>query len=132
MTNPKYMATAAVLCSLMTSANSTAQITDPEEMKSWLFLQKLATEIEELERCQIIELTEASYSPRYQTVVNEKAAVFVHEADAFIQRFPTRSTTETPEAYRLRVWSSIIDFGKRHARPFGKLTLSLCRTLLPP
>jgi hypothetical protein len=130
------MAAAAVLCSLTVSANSPAQITDPEEMKSWLFLQKLAAEIEEIHSCSVIELTEttgAETTSRYQKVVNEKAALFVHEVDAYIQRYSSkRQKTETPEAFRFRVWSWTIQSGARKARPIGKeLTLSLCRAVAP-
>ena len=120
------------LLAFVISTSVLAQITDPEQAKSWFFLQKIATDIEELWNCHGVALMQHDAdAPRYATAAYEKTTLFVHEADAYVQRYVSRrGKTETPEAFRFRVWKVPIQAGASKARPIEELS-PLCSALLP-
>src|SRR5262249_769074 len=73
-----------------------AQISDPEEGKSWFFLQKIAKDIEELDRCMSIVAADTDRSAvsialkPYRAALSKKSELFVDEADAYVQHYAVR------------------------------------------
>jgi hypothetical protein len=144
---------AAIWCvALFGYDRAAAQIIDPVQAKSWDLLQKIAIEFTELQDCWIIAMAKADHldtrdwsnpeAKQYSTAASEKGALFVREADAYVQRYASRDDAgvqryasrdkdETLEAFRFRVWQIPIQLAIRNARPIEKLNLSLCRTLAP-
>jgi len=136
MKRRKHTALAVAFWCVALSVIAKGQITDTEQLKSWYFLQKLATDIEERWNCHSVILFEDRYDPdltRIAAAANDKTTLFVHEVDTYIQRYYTSSQAkkETPEVFRFRVWKTTIELGTSKARPIEKLSPIFCRAMIP-
>jgi hypothetical protein len=83
----RVVSVAAIWCAVIVGG-APAQISDPEQAKSWFFLQKIAKDIEELDRCMSIvaadlDLSAIALEP-YGTAYNKKVELFTDEADAYV------------------------------------------------
>jgi hypothetical protein len=88
MKNARKAATAATLSCLVLCSAARAQITDPEQAKSWFFLQKLVQDINDLQQCALVVAGTqlAADGQRYLIAAENKTALFNREA-------PTSSAT---------------------------------------
>ncbi len=104
---------------------------DVEQQKSWLFLQKLAQEVEELDACASATRDRYEDWTPYDRARRHKVELFINEIDAYIQRYAaTRRKGESSQEFRFRVWAVTLDAGRRTARPTRQLTPIDCRALL--
>ena len=128
---------AAAIWSVGIVGGAAAQISDPEQGKSWFFLQKIAKDIEELDRCMSIVAADTDPSAisialkPYRAALNKKSELFVDEADAYVQHYAARLVNDDMlRAFRFRVWKIALDVGRRTARSINQLTRLSCNAAL--
>ncbi|MCC8937428.1 hypothetical protein H8A99_13335 [Bradyrhizobium sp. Arg68] len=112
-----------VVCSV-----ADAQITDPDQRMRWFNLQRLATEVEDIQHCSTLNLNDRRYQEAYYRAATETTAAI----ESYLSKFPNegRGKYETTEAYRYRVWHVAITAGKEKARPVKLLTEATCQIIL--
>ena len=90
---------------------------DPEQEKSWFFLQRIAKDIRELENCLAVVGAHGGVTRPYLAQRQKKAELFVDQADAYVQHYgQSRGKEESLREFRFRVWSVALDAGREDAR----------------
>jgi hypothetical protein len=111
---------------LAAAVSARAQIADPEQRKSWFNLQKLAADIEELNRCFAVLTTRDNRTvelPNYYARIEE----FVSEVDEYVRKYvDRRGKEESPAVFRFRVWQVSLNAGAQQAR---RPDVSFCKAM---
>ena len=106
---------------------SFSQIKDPEQRKSWFYLQQLATEIKQLENCAIdaVMTGKEVEADKVFSVSYRKQAELVHEIETYAHKYvSTRGERETPEVFLYRIWSVALEAGTNNAKLESKYDCS--------
>lgn len=97
-----------------------------EQRMHWFYLQKLATDIKELELCNgndpaVKKVEQALYLRR------DELAKAIED---YVNRYPAgRGDHETVPAFRFRVWDVALKVGTEKARPRSELSEGMCSVL---
>lgn len=118
-------------CVLLPASVCFAEIADKDQRAGWLKLQKLATEVKELNRCTAVISVEDLVA--FQPVVsayNRKADELAKAVDDFVSRYAgRRGKHETIFAFKYRVWDVTLQTGAEKARPPSALNREICGAL---
>jgi hypothetical protein len=118
-------------CSFFFASASLAEVADKELRARTLQLQKLATEVKELNRCMGIVSVEdlSAFEPIVKTY-NRKTDELAKAVEEFATRYADkRGKHETVFSFRYRVWDITLQSGLEKARPVAALNRELCVAL---
>ena len=117
--------------SLLSTSACFAEIADKEQRARFLSLQKLTTDVKELNRCMAVISVEdlAGFEPVVRTY-NRKTDELAKAIEDFVSRYADRrSKQETIYAFRYRVWDNSLQTGAEKARPVSMLNRDTCIAL---
>ncbi len=110
-----------------------AEIADHEQRMHSFYLQKLAADARELDRCMAVISVEdiAAFEPIVR-VYFRKADELAKAIEDHVSRYASkRGKHETVLAFRYRVWEDSLRVGAEKARPVSALNRNICSALTP-